>query len=446
MAATVGLAVALALPGLGTGRAAAQTFLRDAEIEATFKSLLAPVANAAGLSPGRIDVVLLRDSSPNAFVVDSRHVFIHSGMVRRLDGPGEVQAVLAHELAHIANGHLARRPANARRAGLLSGIGMALGVALAAGGAGKAGAGVGAGVAGSARNVFLGHTRAEEASADQSGLAFLAEAGGDPQAMVRVLEMFAGQEALSAPLQDPYVQTHPLNRDRLRRVRAYAAARGGGDGPDPALAKRFARARAKLDAFLSSPSRTLARVGRRGSGDDSDAEIMARAVALHRLPDAGAAIAEIDRLVARHPRDAYLHELRGQILLESRRVDAAVAAYRRAARLAPKEPLIRAGLGRALLSVETTAATREAREALEAARARAPADPAMLRDLAVAYARLGERGRASLVTAERYALTGRIATAATHARRAAGVLPRGSPGWLTAQDIIAMAERQESRR
>jgi len=442
----LGLAISMALPALGPKRAAAQTFLRDAEIESTFEDLLAPVAGAAGLSAGRIDVVLLRDSSPNAFVVDSRHIFVHSGMVRRLDGPGELQAVLAHELAHIANGHLARRPANARRAGLISGIGMALGVALAAGGAGKAGAGVGAGIAGSAQNVFFGHTRAEEASADQSGLAFLAEAGGDPQAMVRVLEMFTGQEALSAPLQDPYVQTHPLSRERLRRVRAYAAARGEGGNPDPALAKRFARARAKLDAFLASPSRTLARVGRQGSADDGDAEIMARAVALHRLPDAEAAIGEIDRLLARHPRDPFLHELRGQILLESRRAGPAVAAYRRAARLAPKEPLIRAGLGRALLSLGTEAATREAREALEAARARAPADPAMLRDLAVAYARLGERARASLVTAERYALTGRISTAATHARRAAGLLARGSPGWLTAQDIITLAERQENAR
>ncbi|MBC7156818.1 MAG: hypothetical protein H5U20_04805 [Rhodobacteraceae bacterium] len=121
-------------------------------------------------------------------------------------------------------------------------------------------------------------------------------------------------------------------------------------------------------------------------------------------------------------------------------------AYRRAAALAPSEPLILAGLGRALVALDTPAANREALAVLERAQARDGADPRMLRDLAVAYARAGQGGMASVVTAERYALVGRLPDAAIHARRAEGLLPRGSPGWLRAQDVLGAAEAAANRR
>ena len=50
----------------------------------------------------------------------------------------------------------------------------------------------------------------------------------------------------------------------------------------------------------------------------------------------------------------------------------------------------------------------------------------------------------SLLTAERYAVTGRLKDAGIHARRALDQLPRGSPGWIKAQDIEIAAVRAES--
>ena len=77
---------------------------------------------------------------------------------------------------------------------------------------------------------------------------------------------------------------------------------------------------------------------------------------------------------------------------------------------------------------------------LQEAYARDPLDPRMLRDLALAYARGGQNGQASAVTAERYALLRQFDTAAVHARRAIGLLPQGSPGYRRSQDILAAAE------
>jgi predicted Zn-dependent protease len=48
---------------------------------------------------------------------------------------------------------------------------------------------------------------------------------------------------------------------------------------------------------------------------------------------------------------------------------------------------------------------------------------------------------ASLVTAERYAMIGRLGDAQVHAKRAEGLLPRGSGGWQRAQDVLSATKR-----
>jgi len=57
-------------------------------------------------------------------------------------------------------------------------------------------------------------------------------------------------------------------------------------------------------------------------------------VAYHKRPQPKKALAEMNRLLQMRPRDPYYHELKGQILLESRNPTAAVASYRNAANLA----------------------------------------------------------------------------------------------------------------
>ena len=412
----------------------AQTILRDPDIEHGLGELARPLITAAGLSAARVDVLVIKDDRMNAFIVDDRTVFIHSGLILRLGSAAELQAVIAHELAHIANGHIARRMANRRAADRVAAVGAALGLAAAIAGSPDVGGAASIGVASSANRVFLGHTRAEEASADASGLRFMADAGVDPNAMVEVLDIFRGQEALVAGRQDPYVRSHPLTRDRLRDVKGRASAMTP-RATDPALADYwFNRAKSKLSAFLRNPSWTLRRVKK---NDTSDAGLMQRAVALHRKPDAKAARRAIDTLVQKRPDDPFIHELRGQILLESRDLSGAVNAYARAAKIAPRNALILAGYGRALLAAKQPGAL----DVLRRARDTDPRSPRLLRDLAQAYANEGQNGQAALATAERYALLGRLNDAEIHANRATGLLPRGSPGWRRADDILAAARR-----
>ncbi len=431
------LCVVMALP------ARAQSIIRDPDIEHAMARLARPLILAAGLSPSRIRIILINDSKLNAFIIDDAHVFLNTGLVLRMGSAGELQAVIAHELAHIANGHVTRRAGNARAANRTAGL--AIGLALAAGaaaGSGELAGGLGFGLSSAVNRNFLAHTRTEEAAADASALRYLESAGVDPQSMADVLDIFRGQEALSAGRQDPYARSHPLTSDRIRNVKAHAAAKGGAP-PDPGAAYWFARAQGKLSAFLRNPNWTLRRVDR---GDTSDVALIRRAVAYHKNSDAKRARAEIDRLAARRPDDPYVHELRGQILFESRDTGGGIQAYRRAANLAPRNGLILASYGRALLAPDTAASNAEALRVLISARAREPGNPRMLRDLAVAHARAGQTGLASLRTAERFVVLGRWDDAKVHATRASGLLPRGGPGWQQAADILDAAERQTQGR
>ncbi len=423
----------------------AQALIRDAGIEHALRRLAAPLAAAAGLSAGQLRIMLIEDRALNAFVVDSRTIMIHSGLLLKLDSAAQLQAVLSHEMAHIANGHITRRLANLRSANTAAALGMALSAAVIATGNGEAGVGLAMGTASAAQRAFFAHTRAEEASADQAGVRYMARAGIDPQAMVEVLEIFHGQEVLGPAHQDPYVMTHPLSRDRLRALKGFAAAHAArGDAEDdPEAQYWFRRAKGKLGAFVQNPSFTLRKLQK---DDATDIAVMRRAIAYHRRPDTDAALREIDRLAAMRPNDPFVQELRGQILLESRRFDAAIRAYARAVDLAPQEPLILAGYGRALLARNSAPGNRKALTMLERARDRDPFDPRMLRDLAIAHARAGQDGMASLAVAERYAVLGRLDDAITHARRASGQLARGSPGWLRAQDVLATAQQAARRR
>jgi predicted Zn-dependent protease len=419
--------------------ARAVTLLRDADIEYALKQLAAPVLRAAGLSPSQIRILVIDDSTLNAFIVDTQHIFIHSGLLTKLDTAPQLQAVIAHEAAHIANGHISRRLGNMRTARTAAGLGMVLAAAAAASGNGQAALGLGIGVQSSAMRNFLAHTRAEESSADISSIRYLVSAGIDPQGAIEVQDLFRGQETLAETRQDPYMRTHPLSRDRLRALQGLVAGASAKAAPDPAGEYWFARAKGKLTAFTRAPSWTLRRADESLSQDIAQ---MRKAVAYHRQSDLGRALSHIDAAISARPNDPFLRDLKGQILLESRRATDAVNVYSAAANLAPREPLILGGLGRAQLAAGNAQA---ALKTLEAALGRDFSDTRILRDLATAYAKTGQNAMASLVTAERYAVQGRFKDAAIHATRAEGALPRGSGPWQRAQDVLSAAQRAAQR-
>jgi len=414
----------------------AQTLIRDADIEHSLGQLARPILQAAGLNPNRVKILLIDSLVPNAFVLDSNAIFLHTGMVTRLKSAEALQSVIAHEAAHIANGHLTRRRAVMNNRNNVTGLGIALAAAVAASGARGSGA-IALGVASSAQRSFLSHSRSEESSADQSAVRYLAAAGISTRGAIEVHDIFKGQDVLSQARQDPYARSHPFSRDRVRAMEAYVSTYGG-DIPYSATGSYwFERAKAKIWAFQQAPKSTLRRAKKIFV---ADIKLMMEAVAYHRRAQTGKAAGVMQTLLKSRPNDAYYHKLLGQILLEGRQFGAAVNAYARAAKLLPNNTLILAGYGRALLAAGQP---KNALKVLENARSRDFRDPSALRDLGSAYSQTGQPAMASLAVAERYALSGRLKDAEIHAKRAAGRLPRGSGPWQRAQDVLSAAQREK---
>ena len=420
--------------------AAAQSILRDAETEALFAEMSAPLIKAAGLRPQDVKIVLIHDKEINAFVAGGQIVYIHSGLVTAADNANMVQGVIAHELGHVEGGHVVRFGEGMKAATGISLLSLILGAAAIAAGAGDAGAGILMAGQQAALGKFLAFSRTQESSADAAGARYLHEAGISGKGSLDFFQKLQNLEFRLNIKQDDeatYGRTHPLSGDRIAFLREQYQNDPAWDRPTPpALEAKFQRVKAKLKGFVSEPRETLRDYP---ETDKSVPARYARAYAWHRSAYPDRALDEVKSLLAEFPRDPYFLELEGQILLESGRPNDALPALREASRITGNQPLIAALFGHALIATEDPKHFDEAERILLAAVSRDNDNPFAWYQLGVIYDRKGDHARAALATAERYNLMGQSRLALVSAERAMGGIPRGTPQWLRAQDIAMVA-------
>jgi predicted Zn-dependent protease len=164
------------------------------------------------------------------------------------------------------------------------------------------------------------------------------------------------------------------------------------------------------------------------------------------MPDINRALGELDGLVAEHPRDPYFQELKAQILFENGRIAEALPYNEAAVRLMPNAPLLRISLAHNLIELNKPELDKRALAHLEEALRNDSGNALGWRLAATAYGRGGDIGMSSLSLAEYSLQTGRFQEAIGQAQRADRLLPRGSPGWLRAQDILDVARREAVRQ
>lgn len=426
---------------------AAQSILRDAETEALFDAMAAPMVRAAGLDPKNMDIVLINDGSINAFVAGGQAVYIHSGLIAAADNANEVQGVIAHELGHVAGGDVLRGSDGIKAATGITLLSLLLGAAAIAAGAGDAGAGILAAGQQAALGKYLAFSRAQESSADQSGRRFLAGAGISGKGMVSFFRKLQGQEfRYNIPQEDSYDRTHPLSGERVLVLQEALEQDPAWNKPtDPALEARFQRIKAKLSGFVSEPRETLNRFPETNRSVPAH---YARAYAYHKSAYPEKALGEADALLLTAPDDPYFNELKGQILLESGRPAEALPVLRKAVARTDYQPLIAALFGHALIATENPANYEEARRILRSAVARDNENPFAWYQLGIVYAQQGDQPRAALATAERYSLQGQARPALANAEIAMRGIPQGSSDWLRAADIamVSKAQAETERR
>lgn len=446
---SVGLA-ALAAAGVlvvGTPAAAQErgSLIRDTEIENTIRAYALPLISAAALDPQAVRFYILGSPALNAFVAGGQNVFVTTTLIRRADHAGQVIGVLAHEIGHIAGGHLAQLDSAIRDASLQAIVTqvLAAGAAVLSRDPGAAVV-LGGGANQMITRSLLRFNRTQEQAADQAGIRFLDTARFSSRGLLEFMEILGEQDIISAQRQDPYAITHPLTRERINFLRNHIEGSPHSNAPIAReLNERHRRMTAKLDGFLLHPQQTLRNYK---ESDTSVPARYARAIALYRVPRLDEALQAIDGLIAEAPNDPYFHELKGQMLFENGRIGDALAPYERSVALLPESALLRLGLAHVQIELNQpefdAAALVHLKQALNYERTLVLA----WRLAAAGHGRAGDIAHSALALAEYNLLTGRVEDARGQALRAKRLLKEGSAGWLRAEDILNLTQPAQRRQ
>lgn len=439
-AAAVALFVGHAAPA--SAQSAGRSFIRDAETEALIQDYVRPIFKAAGIRSDSVELFLVDDPSFNAFVASGQKMVVNTGAIIDSKSPNELIGVLAHETGHLALDHQSKLKDQVDRANTMAALGALAGVGAAIAGstagsadAARAGGGIAAGASEMARRSLLADRRSDEMSADQAALTYLKATGQSAKGMLATFNRFADNTLFSSSTANPYLQSHPLPRERIDLIERAAKSSPYYNSKDPAaLQARHNMVRAKLVGFTGSTDLVMRRYP---PSDTSPAAQYARAIAAYRNGNSQGGLTILDGLLRAQPKNPYFWELQGQIQLDNSRAGLAVPGFRKAVSLAPRSGLLKIMLGQALVETGDPKLTNEAVKNLTIGLQSDPGMPIGYRSLARAYAMRGEIPMADLATAQGEFAAGNFAAAKTHAKRAQSALKRGSPAWLRADDIVS---------
>ena len=413
------------------------TIIRDTEIEELIHKEAEPMWRAAGLNPDNVHIVIMGDPDINAFTAGGQTIYINTGLIQASSNPNQLIGVIAHETGHITGGHVAResmyKPALATY--LLT---MGLGLLAAVAGAPDAGAGLLYSADYFATLTALTYSRTQEASADQAAAGFLEKAHISGRGLVDFFDNYRYQEVFDDYRKYRFFLDHPLSSERIDSLKArMAKSKYYNDVDSPEDLAQHAIIRAKLKAFMNLPQQTFIDYK---ETDSSFPARYARAIAYYRALETDKALRLTDALIADYPTNPYLYELKGQILFESGHPVDAAAAHMHAVELKPNAALLQMMVGQDLLAEEDKSKADEAivhlNKSLELEHDNAEAWFMLAR----AYDAKGDRGRASLATAEENFYLGQMRDARTQALRARETLSPGSPDYRRATDIILASQ------
>ncbi len=396
-----------------------EVLLDDAELTDylnAFASKLTDTRPAQGLT---FEFFLLRDSSLNAFALPGGYIGVHSGLMVTAQTESELASVLAHEIGHVTQRHVARMLAQNQQSSVLSlaAVVMAL---VAATQNPQAAAGLVA-LGGSVQeSTMLSFSRDAEREADRVGLEILREAGFQPRDMIAFFGRMQQATRVYESAAPAYLRTHPLTGERMADIQNRVLDFRYRQHAD---SLEFALARAKLAALadtsvdgLRDQRKSLQNQLEHGSYLNQASvwyglALVANAqrdftTAREMLAKAGDLAGE--QGAAGHP---FLARLQAQIEQDSGHPEQAYELVEAALTRFSDSRAIRRMKADLLIDLKRTA---EAVSFLEQERAVYRQDPTLWRTLARAYFANGQAGQAHWATAEEYALLG--AWRAAHAQ------------------------------
>lgn len=165
------------------------------------------------------ELMISRERTVNAFALPGGYLGVNLGLLAVTERPEEVASVLAHELSHVSQRHIARLMSREERMAPWMMGAMILG-ALAAGSNPQVASAAIAGSTAVAAQNQLNFSRDMEREADRVGFGVLSGAGFDAQGFVSMFDKLQQASRLNDDGAFPYLRSHPLSGERIADMRA----------------------------------------------------------------------------------------------------------------------------------------------------------------------------------------------------------------------------------
>jgi len=346
------------------------------------------------------------DSSINAFAIPGGFIGVNTGLILLAQNESELASVLAHEITHVTQNHMARMLENQKNNVWMSLAALAVAIIAARSdsksGNDAASAAIASAQALSMQNT-LNFTRENEQEADRIGFQRLELAGFDVNAAGTVMERLQKATRFADGTMPSYLRTHPVTYERIAEARARAA---GAPYRQVADSLDFQMVRALLRSYAGSPGEAVAWFDSAIEEHKYNSEVAARyGLVASLLRDgkvarAKEALAELEKIAPPHP---MIEAMAGHVLLEAGETDRAVARFESALARYPNkmqlvydypDALIRAGR------------PKQAAEVAEAQLQRFPSDGPLHEIAAKAYTATNQRAKQHRHLGEYYAWLG----------------------------------------
>ena len=311
--------------------------IEDPEVSEYISSVGLRLSSQANEGNQRFNFFMVRDSSINAFALPGGFIGVNAGLVLETDNESELAGVLAHEIAHVTQRHIARSVAAQSRNSLVSTAAMlaAILVGAAAGGADGAIAGVTAAQSLSLQQ-RINFTRANETEADRVGLGILARSNFDPNGMPAFFETLssrAGSSELNIP---EMLRTHPVTSSRIAETKERASQLTIKPTPDT-LSYALTRERLRV---LSTPGgqdpREYYNAVVKNEPDATSAQVYGKGLALLQAGQAPQAVRVFQNLRDADPTVMQYHTALGQAQLQANQGKASLTTLQKARELFPR--------------------------------------------------------------------------------------------------------------
>ena len=290
------------------------------------------LAAASGSSGQRFNFLVIHDKTINAFAMPGGHIGVHTGLINASQSESELAAVIAHEIAHVTQRHIARR-VEALSNQQLPMTGAILAAILLSSQNPQIGhAAISSTIAGSTQ-LQLDYSREYEHEADRVGIQTLANAGFNPAGMADFFERLQSEHRYQGNIPE-FLRTHPVTESRIADARHRASQLQSRQYPPYS---RYALIRARTLVLTTYDTESLLTAYR---ANTDAASRYALALLESRNGDPAQAAKRLRDLLEHEPGGILYMDALAQTYGEQGRIDDAVELYEKGLNLYPGNDLL----------------------------------------------------------------------------------------------------------